>query len=280
MRTTTSKFFLLCMPGKAILMCLIVLLAGQAFGQQFSSDNYLSKPHGMATIILTAGQRNSMLMTTFSLFPRWEFTAAAYTYNNDGNAATDDGYSTSYYFKYMFYENKAKTGGASFKAGTGLFPGYLSGDDKLEDAFKTYWFNVPITIPLFHNKLQWDVMPGASLTFDYGDQEKTASGLTYATRLAWYPINPEASIVGEIFGNTGQTSGPPEYKIGLRWEPNQYAVFAATYGEEFEGGNNGARFELGVMLFTPPFVCFNGCGDQHKKGKGLFKRKEKSPDKH
>ena len=61
-----------------IVFCIIALAHVPIQGQQFSSDNYLSKPHGVATIILTYGERNSMLMNTFSLFPRWEFTAAFY----------------------------------------------------------------------------------------------------------------------------------------------------------------------------------------------------------
>jgi hypothetical protein len=61
-----------------------------AQAQQFNSDNYLSKPHGVATVILTAGPRDLMWMTTFSLFPKWEFTAAAYLFHedNDRKAAT------------------------------------------------------------------------------------------------------------------------------------------------------------------------------------------------
>ena len=58
---------------------------------------------------------------------------------------------------------------------------------------------------------------------------------------------------------TGKTGAIPEYKIGVRWEPSQYAVFAVTYGHEFSG-SLGAGFEFGVMLFTPPFACLGGCG--------------------
>ena len=90
-----------------------------AVAQQFNSDNYLSKPHGVATLILTYGDRNSILMNTFSLFPKWEFTAAIYWYNWDNDPRTDDGYSTSYYAKWMLYENEAKTGGVAVKGGTG-----------------------------------------------------------------------------------------------------------------------------------------------------------------
>ncbi|MBK9227507.1 MAG: hypothetical protein IPL67_10770 [Ignavibacteria bacterium] len=55
-----------------------------AQAQQYNSDSYLSKPLGMATVILTTGERNTMLMTTFSLLPRMEFTTA-YLYNNDND---------------------------------------------------------------------------------------------------------------------------------------------------------------------------------------------------
>jgi hypothetical protein len=121
----------------------------------------------MATIILTAGQRNNMIMATFSLFPKWEFTAADYIFNTDGNRSTDNGYSTSYYFKYMIYENEAKTGGFAFKGGTGLDPGLLIDNVGLQDAFKTYWINAPITFPFFDNKFSLDLMPGGSYTTEY-----------------------------------------------------------------------------------------------------------------
>jgi hypothetical protein len=50
----------------------------------------------------------------------------------------------------------------------------------------------------------------------------------------------------------------PEYKIGPRWEPSQYATIALTYGHEF-AGRLGTGFEFGVMLFTPPFACLSEC---------------------
>ena len=104
-----------------------LLLGGPAWrtpaaGQQFNSDNYLSKPAGVVTMIATLGQRNEIFMLTFSLLPRWEFTTAAYIVNEDDDPNTDDGYSTTLYAKYMLYENAAKTGGAAVKFGTGLDP--------------------------------------------------------------------------------------------------------------------------------------------------------------
>jgi len=238
----------------------ILLLSRPARAQQFNSDSYLSKPHGMATLILTYGDRNDIFMNTFSLLPRWEFTAAVYIYNTDDNPKTDDGYSTSLYAKYMFYENKAKTGGFAMKAGTGMDPGYL-GTYGLKDAFKTYWTNAPATIPLFDNKLSWDIMPGASITMDYGTRDVTAAAFTYSTRLAYYPTSPTWSIVGEVFGAEGDVTSIPEYKVGPRWEPNQHVVLALTYGQEFNG-SNGAGWEVGAMLFSPPFLCLGGCDKQ------------------
>ena len=238
----------------------ILLLSRPARAQQFNSDSYLSKPHGMATLILTYGDRNDIFMNTFSLLPRWEFTAAVYIYNTDDNPKTDDGYSTSLYAKYMFYENKAKTGGFAMKAGTGMDPGYL-GTYGLKDAFKTYWTNAPATIPLFDNKLSWDIMPGASITMDYGTRDVTAAAFTYSTRLAYYPTSPTWSIVGEVFGAEGGVTSIPEYKVGPRWEPNQHVVLALTYGQEFNG-SNGAGWEVGAMLFSPPFLCLGGCDKQ------------------
>ena len=241
----------------ALACAFLSLACGQAHAQQFNSDSYLSKAHGMATIILTYGDRNDIFMNTFSLLPRWEFTAAVYVYNTDDDPKTDDGYSTSFYAKYMFYENKAKTGGFAVKAGTGMDPGYLV-TVGLQDAFKTYWTNAPATLPLFDNKLSWDIMPGASVTLDYGSDNVTAASFTYSTRLAWYPTSPKWSLVGEVFGSEGGTTAIPEYKVGPRWEPNQHAVIALTYGQEFNG-SQGAGWEAGVMLFTPPFLCLGGC---------------------
>ncbi len=239
------------------LVCLVVLI-NQAEAQQFNSDSWLSKPWGTVTIIPTVGQRNSMLMTTYSLFPRWEFTVAGFMYNNDNDPLTNDGYSVSLYAKYMFFENEAGTGGGAVKFGTGMKPGTIGVDYRVKDAFRSYWTNVPVTIPFFENKVSLDLMPGASFTTNYGETKTLAWAFTYSTRLAYNPFDPRWSVVGEIFGSEGQTYAPPEYKAGIRWEPSRYAVFAVTYGQEVHG-NHGAGFEFGIMLFTPPFTCFGGC---------------------
>jgi hypothetical protein len=245
---------------------LLLLVFPKANAQQFNSDSWLSKPHGTITITPTTGERNSMLMTAYSLLPKWEFTIAMYLYNNDGDPLTDDGYSASLYAKYMFYQNKNETGGAAVKVGTGMRPGTINGEDKNKDAFQSYWMNVPVTFPLFNNKVSWDLMPGASVTKNYGQNETTAWGFTYSSRVAYNPFDPRWSIVGEVFGTEGEQTAIPEYKIGIRWEPSRYAVFALTYGQEFTD-NDGAGFEFGVMLYTPPFACFGGCNKAKKKNK-------------
>jgi len=244
---------------KRSLLILLLIIAWESHAQQYNSDSWLSKPHGTITIIPTVGERSSMLMSTFSLIPKWEFTEAIYVYNKDNDLRTDEGYSFSLYGKYMFYENAERTGGASVKFGTGMFPGTIKIEASNNDAFNTYWVNFPMTIPFFKNALSWDIMPGASVTRTYGNkEEKNALGITYSTRLAWYPVTPDWSIVGEVFGMEGEATAIPEYKVGLRWEQDPQFVWALTYGQEFEG-SEGAGIELGVMIFTPQFACFGPC---------------------
>lgn len=238
-----------------VLLALLGVMPRPARAQQFNSDNYLSKPTGVATVILTHGQRNSMFMNTFSLLPNWEFTAAAYLYDEDSDPNTDDGYSTSLYAKYMFYENKAKTGGFAMKTGTGLDPGYLDVNNRLNDAFRTWWTNAPITLPFDDGKLSVDVMPGLSVSKDIGPNKNLGWSFTYATRAAWSPVSafpPTWSLVGEITGAEGAGTAPAEYRVGPRWEPNAHVVVAVTYDAEFKG-SHGAGWEAGLMLFTPPF---------------------------
>lgn len=248
---------------KASIFFLMMMTVGSVSAQQFNSDSWLSKPHGMMTIIPTWGERSSMLMNTVSLFPKWEFTVAAYLYNDDKDKGTDDGYSTSFYAKYMFYENKTKTGGAAIKGGTGMFPGTLNADIREKDAFKTFWVNTPVTIPFLDNKLSWDIMPGVSTTLNVDKDSINGWAFTYSTRLAYNPWGPKFSFVAEVFGSEGETGTIPEYKIGPRYDLSQFATFAFTYGQEF-GGNLGAGFELGVMLFTPPFAKLGGKGKEKK----------------
>lgn len=245
----------------------IILFIDRASAQQYNSDSWLTKPHGVITIIPTVGQRSSMIMNTFALFPDWEFTYAIYAYHKDNDILTDDGHSSSYYAKYMFYENKTHDGGAAIKFGTGLFPGMIQQADRADDAFATYWVNFPVTIPLGES-LSWDVIPGTSYTNSKNDDESEGWGFTYSTRLAYYPFAPNWGLVGEVFGTEGQRTSPTEYRVGVRWEKSANTVFALTYGEQFHG-NEGAGIEFGIMLFTPQFACLGKCKEYNYTSKGL-----------
>ena len=158
----------------------------------------------------------------------------------------------------MFYENDAKTGGFAVKAGTGLGPGYMDGDERLQDAWKSFWTNAPITIPFFGNRVSWDIMPGASATIDYGEEKTTKYAFTYSTRLAWYPVSPKLAIVGEVFGSEGLDASS-KYRAGLRWEPDDRTNIALTYSDNFGGDKLGPGVEFGMMLFSPSFFCLGGC---------------------
>jgi len=219
--------------------------------QQFNSDNYLTMPHGTCTFILTAGQRNSGFISSFALIKRWEFFAQATLYWPNESEEIPQHFTTNIYAKYMPYENEAKTAGVGIFLGYGVSPFYY---DKTELLAKhtNFWTAVAATIPFFNNMISWDIMPGGMVDFDYSN-DNTAWGFTYSTRIAIYKIIPQSSIVGEIYGTAGQLNSEPEYKIGIRWEPNNTVLPAITYGSGLDG-SSGPGFELGVMIFTPPFL--------------------------
>jgi hypothetical protein len=96
-------------------------------------------------------------------------------------------------------------------------------------------------------------MPGALVDLDYGNNKETAWGFTYSTRVAVYKVIPQTAIVAEFYGTEGKAYSKPEYKVGLRWEPNSYIIPAITYGGCFDG-SPGAGFEIGVVIFSPQFL--------------------------
>lgn len=242
------------------LVVLVWVLFGAGHGaeaQQFNTDNYLAMPHGTGTFVLTHGQNYSMLINSFSLFPSWEFFAGATLYWTEDQRISTDSFSTSLYIKKMFYENEAKNGGFGVMGGTGGFPGYLEGGE-LVGSFHTYWIAAPLSVPLFKGKLLWDIMPGGVYYSEYGLTREEASAFTWSTRAALYGVVPQTAIVGEVFGAAGEAEVEPQYKAGLRWEPSEHFVAALTYGAGLDG-SEGAGWEIGVMIFTPRFLCFGGC---------------------
>jgi len=220
--------------------------------QQFNSDNYLTMPHGTCTMILTAGQRNAGFIESFALFPRWEFFAQATLFWAKESENIPQHFSTNIYAKYMPYENEEKTAGVGVFLGNGRSPFYYS-ETELLARHTNIWTAVAVTIPFIDNMFSWDIMPGGMVDFDYGNNKKTAWGFTYSTRIAVYKIIPQSAIVGEIYGTAGEQYSKPEYKIGIRWEPNNTFVPAITYGSAIDG-TRAAGFEIGVMIFSPQFL--------------------------
>ncbi|RXP63568.1 hypothetical protein EC396_01830 [Lutibacter sp. HS1-25] len=238
---------------KITVVILFIITSNFIKAQQFNSDNYVTMPHGTGTFVITTGERDAMISTVFTLLKNFEFNIQANLYWEDRANNIPNRYTTNVFGKYMFWENKQKNGGAAVFLGIGKSPGYFT-IDKYSDMQKNYWTAVPVSIP-FLNTVFWDIMPGAMVNFDYNDENvrTTAWGFTYSTRLAIYKVIPETAIVGEIFGTEGKAYSQPEYKVGLRWEPNSWIVLAGTYGAALNG-NKGAGFELGIVIFTPSFL--------------------------
>ncbi len=220
--------------------------------QQFNTDNYLTMPHGTGTFVLTTGERNSGMVSSFALIKNFEFFAQAFLFRDIRVDDYSQHFNTTVYAKYMFWVNEAKTGGGAVFLGMGQSPGSFT-QDGYSPLHKNYWTALPFTIPLFNNTISWDIMPGALVDLDYGNNKETAWGFTYSTRVAVYNVIPKTAIVGEVFGTEGQAYSKPEYKVGLRYEANSFIVPAISYGGCFDG-SLGAGFEIGVMIFSPPFL--------------------------
>jgi len=225
--------------------------ASDCRAQQFNSDNYWTAPHGVATIVATAGQHYSTLLDVVALFPGWEFNLGATLFKEDEEANTLNHFSTIVAVKHMLYENQAKTGGWSATVGSGVNPSYLQAGT-VTNPFATYWFYVAGSFPLFNNTLSLDLLPGTLVNLDQGANDETAWGFTYSGRLAIYKVIPQSAIVGEIFGTEGDAYSKPQYRAGVRWESSK-VVAALSYGAAADG-TQGAGVELGLMVFTPPFL--------------------------
>ena len=84
-------------------------MAAEAAAQQFNTDNYLTMPHGTATIVLKAGQRNAGVVTSFALLPRWEFFAQAFLFWENEKELAPQHFNTLLYTKYMFWVSELPT---------------------------------------------------------------------------------------------------------------------------------------------------------------------------
>jgi len=192
------------------------------------------------------------MYATFALLPKFELNFSSNLFWASDLQSDSQHFSTNIFGKYMFWVNEHNDGGAALFLGMGQSPGFYS-EGQYSAMHKNFWTALPVTIPLFNNTISWDVMPGALVDLDYGNNKETAWGFSWSTRMAIYKVIPKTAIVGEVYGTEGKAYSTPEYKVGLRWEPNDYIVPAISYGACLDG-RAGSGFEIGLIIFTPQFL--------------------------
>ena len=244
-----------------ITVAFVMFTGNRVSAQTFNSDNYLTMPHGIGTFVVSTGQRNAAMYATWALLPRFELNVSTALFWENTEFNSPQHFSTNVFGKYMFWVNKSNTGGGGIFLGIGKSPGFYT-QEGYSAIHKNYWTAIPFSFPLFNNTISWDIMPGALVDLDYGENNSTAWGFTWSTRLAIYKIIPKTAIVAEAYGTEGQAFSKPEYKVGLRWEPNDYIIPAISYGSCFDG-SKGAGFEIGVIIFTSPFLTRDFIKNNH-----------------
>ena len=224
--------------------------------QQFVGDNQWVAPTGVSTLVGTVGEEYSSVILIGALIPEWEFNAMGSYYYDDPREKSEDYVASTFWAKRRLFENEAQTEGYSVAFGTGLLPDHLQ-EGNVTHAFKSYFVQGTATYAFADDKVLLDFVPGVIVNLDQDQDDETAWGMTYASRLAVYGVIPQTALVGEVFGTTGEAYTKPSYRVGLRWEsPN--LVIAGTFSDAFDG-SGGAGFELGIMYFTKPRYCIKGC---------------------
>ena len=239
-----------------ILLAVLLVTATSAQAQQFSSDNQWVAPHGVATLVGTAGEEYSQLYLTAALIPEWEFNLQLTHYYDDPEAQSGSYTATNLYAKRRLKQNDRETAGYAILFGTGIFPEHLA-QDEVASAFDSWWAQGVATYSFNQDQVTLDILPGFVANLDQGTEGDTAWGFTYSSRLAVYGVVPQSALVAEVFGTTGEAFSEPSYRAGIRWESPKVIV-ALTYSDAFDG-SGGAGLELGFMYFTDPRFCFRGC---------------------
>jgi hypothetical protein len=214
--------------------------------QQFNSDNYWTTPKGMGTVIVTAGQRHALFLDTFSLMKDWEFSLGGTMFREDEDIDRAAYYQLTGYAKYSIFENQAKNGGAAVKFGMGARPGYYQAENLTTD-LQEYWAEFPLTVAFHGDDVLLDLIPGGSLSRNFGTENNNAAGFTYSSRLAVYKIIPRCAVVGELFGTEGEAYSPTQFKTGVRWE-SPALLISLSYGDGLKG-NTGAGWEIGFISY-------------------------------
>ncbi|TNJ44301.1 hypothetical protein KFZ70_03170 [Tamlana fucoidanivorans] len=225
----------------------ITLFTGHVYGQQFAGDNQWVAPHGVGTLVATAGQDYAQFYAILAFLPEWEFNSQFVYYYNDPKTNSEAFINPSFYLKRRLYQNEAETAGYSVLGGVGLFPHHLDYGE-ITSSFQSWWVMGTATFAFAKNNVLLDILPGATVNLDHKQTNTTAWGFTYSSRLAIYKVIPQSAIVGEVFGTAGQANAPISYRAGVRWESKKWIV-ALTYSSAFNKSQR-AGLELGIMCYT------------------------------
>lgn len=233
-----------------------------ANAQQFNTDNHVTMPLGSANSCITYGPRSATILPSVGLFQNWEVFLGAVLVHKDETKQIEDHFSTLIFAKWMFYHTEDYSSGASLTFGTGANPSYHT-NDKPVNSFTNYYAYGDYTFTLFNKTISWDLNPGVQLIYDNKGSDEYSWSFTYSTRVAIYKIIPKTAIVGEVYGAEGESPSNLEYKIGLRYEPNNKVIPAITYGNSTDG-SRGPGFEIGVIIVSPSFLFNKEKGDGPK----------------
>jgi len=197
-----------------------------AQAQQFNSDNQWTAPHGVGTLVLTAGEEYSTAVAVAALLPDTEFNIGVTRFRDSPEDRTDAHNSGIFYVKRRLSENEAGNAGSSISFGTGINPSYLSSGE-VTDTFQSWFVTYDYTMAFLDGKVTWDLLPGVMVNLDKDQENETVWGFTWSTRAAVYDIIPQSAIVAEVFGTAGEAYAEPTYRVGVRWESPKL-VLAAT----------------------------------------------------
>ncbi|MCX2743834.1 hypothetical protein OO013_08155 [Mangrovivirga sp. M17] len=222
--------------------------------QQFAGDNQWVAPHGIMTIVGTAGQDYAQFYAVAAIIQEYELNTQIVHYYDDPRTNSDSYTSFSIFLKRRLAQNEAETAGYAVMGGVGLNPQHIN-KGELTNSFQTWWVSAVATYAFANNNILWDILPGATVNLDHKQNNETAWGFMYSSRLAIYSVIPQSAIVTEIFGTAGKVNGPISYRAGVRWEGTKWVV-AFTYSNAFDN-SYGAGFEIGMMFFTRPLFGKN-----------------------
>jgi hypothetical protein len=167
----------------------------------------------------------------------------------------------------MPYGNAAKTGGLAVPFSTGLDPGYLSVVG-VEDAFRTFRMNVPVTLPFLATRVSWDIMPGVSLSRAARESDEPKWSLLRLHH------GVHAVAAGGVCGITLDRCTETRIRIAsqsqieeerLKLPPRGWRVGAAPIGQEcllarptLEPGEPGCGACVGALVRREMRGCFEG----------------------